>query len=202
MIKFLTGYFKSLGISARTAKTTLKSRVTSYQQHPYTWCKKPRQGHSYQVCKILGHFAVFKVHSMSVNLKIIFVCLVFLLLCFVWFQKRTSINQNMMFWGFFHEIYLILFISILSEPILDSERPRRGVNTSKLPVVSEGTSVVTTTPKSRVTTVEIVWATNWWDVLLSKYQWGEEDLFGSETGATLSRLPGMSLAVLNYIGYI
>lgn len=108
----------------------------------------------------------------------------------------------MMFCGFFHEIYLILFISILSEPILDSERPRRGVNTSKLPVVSEGTSVVTTTPKSRVTTVEIVWATNWWDVLLSKYQWGEEDLFGSETGATLSRLPGMSLAVLNYIGHI
>lgn len=86
-IMFLTEYFKSLGISTRTAKTTLKSRVTSFQQHPYTWCKKPRQDHSYQVCKILGHFAVFKVHSMSVNLKIIFVCLAFLLLWFVWFQN-------------------------------------------------------------------------------------------------------------------
>lgn len=112
--------------------------------------------------------------------------------------KRRSINQNTCFWNFFHGIYLILFIPILSEPILDSERPRRGVNTSKLPVVSEGTPVVTTTPKSRVTTVEIVWATNWWDVFLSKYQWGEEDLFGSETGATLSRLPG-KMAVLNLI---
>lgn len=86
-IKFLAEYYKSLGISARTATITLKSRVTSFQQHPYTWCKIPRQVHSYQVCKFLGHFAVFEVHSMSENLEIIFVCLAFLLLCFEWNTK-------------------------------------------------------------------------------------------------------------------
>lgn len=87
-IKFLAEYYKTLGISARTATTTLKSRVTSFQQHPYTWCKRPRQVHSYQVCKILGHIAVFKVHSINaINLKIIFVCLAILLLSFVWIQK-------------------------------------------------------------------------------------------------------------------
>ncbi|XP_022339861.2 uncharacterized protein LOC111134788 [Crassostrea virginica] len=77
-----------------------------------------------------------------------------------------------------------------SNPLLDSDRPRRGVSPSPLPLVSEGSSLIVTTPKPRTTTVEIVWATNWWDVFLSRYKWGEDgDLFGAETGSTLSRVP-------------
>ena len=77
------------------------------------------------------------------------------------------------------------------DPLLDSDRPRRGVSPSPLPLVSEGSSLIVTTPKPRTTTVEIVWATNWWDVFLSRYKWGEDDhLFGAETGSTLSRVPG------------
>lgn len=52
------------------------------------------------------------------NLEIIFVCLVFLL-CFVWNIKGYKLKY--MFCGFFYEIYLILFIFILLELILDSE---------------------------------------------------------------------------------
>ncbi|XP_062602703.1 neurogenic locus notch homolog protein 1-like [Saccostrea cucullata] len=78
----------------------------------------------------------------------------------------------------------------ISNPLLESERLRRTVNTSPTPLVSEGSKVVTTTPKPPVTTVEIVWATNWWDVFLSRYNWGgTEEIFGPDTGSTLSRLP-------------
>lgn len=110
-IKFLAEYYKTLGISARTAKTSLKSRVTSFQQHPYTWCKIPRQVHSYQVCKILGHIAVFKVHSINaINLKIIFVCLAFFVAELCVDPKKKSINQNTGFqncfsWNLFNSIH-------------------------------------------------------------------------------------------------